>query len=1051
MPVKNSLRHLLVAAALLATGEAFSQSGWTKKLFDQNVFIENKGQFDGKTERPETVRFGAAREGVQMYFTTGGITYRHDAYAPMKEREIKAAEKGRAPHAETAEEKEEERERWTKAVPAFLSLEWLNADPSAEFLAQDPASFYHTYGDAPAIKAQAYRKLVCKSIYPNIDVEYFLPSDSGGLKYSLILHPGADPSLIKLRYRHAKAISIDREGNLQIKSAFGKLIDHAPLTFYSATKTPVRSAFVLHGNTVSFQLDAYDPTQELIIDPWTTVPTFTGYNAAYDVNYDLNGNVYVYGSASPFQLMKLDNSGAIQWIFNATGMNGNIYGDFAVDELSGTSYIMEGWSFAGVKVYKVTTFGVSAGTLPANINLNEMWRAEFNQCVGEIVIAAGGTGANVQAYTLDTNLTTLTQANVLSATNAFHDMVLLALDNTNNFCYMATATSTFAPANFDNVLVKCPLPALTPPVFMVPDGHKFMEQGSATYINGTGFGAANGINGMAVSPGWLYTYDSDSLKRWDKNTGAFSLGIDVSPLPPNISGTSIQVNWGGLTTDECGNVYAGLFNSIVQFDTALVPVATFPLPDTVYDVRMGLNGKLYACGKNFVAQIDLSPGGGTLNVTEVSPACNLCDGVATVNSISSASCAASPSFTYAWSTNPVQTTQTATGLCPGIYTVTLTAGCHSTFTGTVQITSAAGPAVNLGNDTAVCGTPAILLDAGPNGTYVWSNGDTTQTIVATSPGTYWVTVSNNGCSATDTIVILTVASPSLGNDTSLCTGQTLTLNAAPGASYQWSTGATTQNISVSASGQYWVNVSSGSCTLSDTINVAFTQFPDPVLPDTTLCPNDTLVLDAGIADSYQWSTGATTQTISVSSAGTYSVLAVNEQCPTADTAIVTILPPLTLEKNISLCDAESFVLEAGSTNASYTWSTGATTPAITITQGGTYWVSVTSGGCTLSDTTHINGELAGGVLYVPNTFTPNENGLNDFFTGHGADITYFKMQIFDRWGELIFETEKQYPGWDGTYKSELVQEDIYVWRIEYKTGCTKDELLHRIGHVGVIR
>lgn len=1057
MQAKSNVR-LLKTIALVASccfgSSLFAQVAWTADPFSPQVFVENNGQFDGRNGDRSRVVYGASCNGVDIYFTKKGFTCRHDAVVREGDEEEKPGEHAERTISEYS--KEEKREKRVELIPSFLTIEWLGANPDVKVVSQDEVSWYYTYGpeenEGKTTVAHAFRKIIYKDLYPGIDVEYVFPADSSGMKYSLILHPGADPSAVKMKYTHAETLSLDARGDLLVKSAFGKFVDHAPVTFYSGTHEVINSSFTLHDNIVTFNIGMHDASRELVIDPWTTIPTFTGFNAGYDVNYDLAGNVYVFGSFSPFQLIKLDNSGTIQWIFNAAGINGVYYGDFAVDEVSGACYLAEGWSFGGARVLKVNALGVQTGMLPANVNLNEMWRTEYNRCIGDIVIAAGGTSANFQAFTLDTNLTALTPVNVLAAPNPFHDMVLFAIDNTNSFCYMATATSTFAPAAFDNVMVKCPVPGLLPAAFMVPDGHKFMEQGSTAYINGGGFGAGNGNNGMAASPAWLYTYDSDSLKRWDKNTGAPVAAIDVFPGPPIVSGTAIQVLWSGLSVDECDNIYVGMGAAVLQYDASLSLVTSYAMPDTVHDVKLGMNGKLYACGKGFVSEIQVAPNNTTVSVVQLSPACNLCDGAATVNGLSS-SCAGNPAgFTYSWSTVPVQTTQTATGLCPGTYTVTLTTNCHTVFTGTVLITSAAGPAVNLGSDTTVCGTPNIVLDAGSTGTYSWSTGDTTQTITVTAPGIYWVTVTDSGCSSSDTIVVQGLAAPALGSDTTLCAGQDLSLDAGPGSSYLWSTGATTQTISPAASGQYWVNVYFGSCVLSDTVDVTFIPYPVPNLPaDTTLCPGNSLVLDAGPAASYLWSTGATTQTISVNAPGAYAIQVSNGPCQATDTTLVAVAPPVVLERNVTLCNSASYVLDAGIAGVLYSWSTGATTQSITITESGTYWVTVNADGCILTDTTNVSGELAGGALYVPNTFTPDENGLNDYFTGYGTGITYFRMQIFNRWGELIFETEDQSQGWDGTYKSKLVQEDIYVWKITYRTSCTQEETIYRIGHVGVIR
>ncbi|TND02582.1 MAG: PDK repeat-containing protein [Bacteroidetes bacterium] len=397
---------------------------------------------------------------------------------------------------------------------------------------------------------------------------------------------------------------------------------------------------------------------------------------------------------------------------------------------------------------------------------------------------------------------------------------------------------------------------------------------------------------------------------------------------------------------------------------------------------------------------------------------------------------------------------------PGTYQVMLTAtdssSCIISDTTYLTITVLAAPVANLGPDTVLCNLPNLVLDAqNPGNTYTWSTGATSQTITVTTAGTYWVNIDNGVCQDADTIQVSITTPPGNFSDTALCAGQPLTLDADnPGATFTWSTGATTQTITVITSGQYWVNIVNGSCLVTDTIAVVYVPYPVVSLAaDTALCPGNTITLDAGNpGDTYLWSTAEVTQIISVNSPGTYWVTVSNQLCSASDTSVVTSIPPIALADSMTLCDAVSLDLDAGVSNAtSYLWSTGETTQVISVQEEGLYWVTVDADGCTITDTTYIDGNLGGGVLYIPNTFTPNANGLNEFFTGVGSDISYFHMMIFNRWGQLIFETKSLSPGWDGKYKGQLVQEDVYVWKIEYMTNCTGEVTKHRVGHVMIMR
>ncbi|MCU0434575.1 MAG: gliding motility-associated C-terminal domain-containing protein [Bacteroidia bacterium] len=222
--------------------------------------------------------------------------------------------------------------------------------------------------------------------------------------------------------------------------------------------------------------------------------------------------------------------------------------------------------------------------------------------------------------------------------------------------------------------------------------------------------------------------------------------------------------------------------------------------------------------------------------------------------------------------------------------------------------------------------------------------------------------------------------------------------------------------------------------------------------DTLLCPGQTLLLDAqNSGTSYIWNTGATSQSISVTDPGTYTVAVSNQSCIDADTITVSSIQTFELTNNVSLCGLQNgLVLDAGNPGSSYLWSTGETTQTISIQQAGSYWVTITNPPCILSDTITVNGILGEGLVYIPNSFTPNGDGLNDRFTGIGENFTTFHLLIFNRWGELIFETRNQ-SGWDGQYQGEIAKGDVYVYKLSYSNICTGEQVIDRLGHVTLIR
>ncbi len=461
----------------------------------------------------------------------------------------------------------------------------------------------------------------------------------------------------------------------------------------------------------------------------------------------------------------------------------------------------------------------------------------------------------------------------------------------------------------------------------------------------------------------------------------------------------------------------------------------------------------------FVVKIDFQMAGVNA-VASAAPNDTICEGTA----ISFTN--TSNGFQYYWNFDdgsPIDTNASPTHVftLPGTYYVSLVAvdsnSCNVADTTILTIVVLPLPTVDLGNDTTICGPVSVLLDATSVGcTYLWSTGATTPTITATSTNTYWVIIDNGVCSATDTMDITAFAAPDVGSDTVVCTGTTLLLDAGnPGSTYLWSTGSTSQTITVNSTGLYWVDVTSGSCTFRDSIDVQVLSVQQPDLGiDTSVCPGGQIIFNVNDPNAtITWQDGSVGQTFTADSAGTYWVVVSIGNCTLSDTVVVTYLASVELGTGLSLCNVDQgVVLDAGNPGSQYLWSTGATTQMITVAESGTYYVNViNSSQCSLTDTITVTGELGGGTMYVPNTFTPNGNNRNDVFYCYGTGIVEFSMQIYDRWGMLLFESTSMTNGWDGRFMGNLVQQDTYVVKITYRTECGDMNTHKEIRHVNVLR
>lgn len=234
---------------------------------------------------------------------------------------------------------------------------------------------------------------------------------------------------------------------------------------------------------------------------------------------------------------------------------------------------------------------------------------------------------------------------------------------------------------------------------------------------------------------------------------------------------------------------------------------------------------------------------------------------------------------YLWSNN--ETTQAISITQTNDYWVDVNNAC-GTFSDIIHI-AVIELNVDLGGDQVLCSDSTLTLDAlNPGEVYAWFDGSIDQTVEINQPGMVWVQVTNICETKADTINISQYnMTLDLGNDTSLCGPTVLTLDAEhPGATYQWSTGNTSQILIVTQSGLYAVSASHFCGDLNDEINVTIN--PSPVVDfgaDTIYFDGNPVVLDPNaIATSYLWSNGATSPTLSVplSEPGTYSVLATNQ-------------------------------------------------------------------------------------------------------------------------------------------------------------------------------
>jgi gliding motility-associated-like protein len=235
--------------------------------------------------------------------------------------------------------------------------------------------------------------------------------------------------------------------------------------------------------------------------------------------------------------------------------------------------------------------------------------------------------------------------------------------------------------------------------------------------------------------------------------------------------------------------------------------------------------------------------------------------------------------------------------------------------------------------------------------------------------------------------------------------------------------------------------------------------------DTSVCLPFSLWLKDRFYDlskSYQWSTGSNADSIMVSSPGTYFVTMDSAGCIKNDTIIVAqnndMLNPISTSETI--CDGDIYTVQIPQLpNQNITWYDGSNALTRTFSSTGSYWVTRTAPCDTLTDTISITVINCDTIpppppdtisrIFVPNVFTPNNDGINDFFLIQGTGINDYHIAIFNRWGTLLYESKNMSEAWDGTSNGTDIVEGVYTYLITYRTW--NDKYREEYGHVTVFR
>lgn len=416
------------------------------------------------------------------------------------------------------------------------------------------------------------------------------------------------------------------------------------------------------------------------------------------------------------------------------------------------------------------------------------------------------------------------------------------------------------------------------------------------------------------------------------------------------------------------------------------------------------------------------------------------------------------------------------------YYVNAVGSCGTTECTYLKIEVSQPPVINLSSNSPLCVGSTLNLSASGGTQYQWSGPNNFSSTQAnpTIPnatlqhaGTYYVTVANtDGCTSTGQINIQISNNPqgTISNPQSVCEGQSATLQASGGATYTWSgpnnftaTGSSVQipNVSQNEAGTYYVTITSDAgCTA--VLNTTLSIQANPQITASysgAACEGSTISLTASPSgmQSYQWSgpnnfssnqQNPQISNVLFAASGVYTV-SVTHSCGTSTaTVTVTIYERPSISgmnsQNESCKDMKdgqiSPSVSGGSSPFTYLWSNGNTQPELTNLSEGSYSVTITdANGCSTSGSASIQrGEYD--CFFIPTVFSPNGDGNNDvlYVRGHGIQEMIFR--IYDRWGNMIFESTNPQLGWDGNYKGKPMNAGAYAYyaKIVFVNGTEKE-------------
>jgi gliding motility-associated-like protein len=1001
-----------------------------------------------------------------------------------------------------------------------------------------------------------------QEVYPGIGMRI---DGHNGLKYDWMVAAGADPSRIVMRYEGMDKITVNA-GLLFVGTSAGQVVEQRPVAWQMVhgSRRPVDCRYALKGDRVTFEFPyGYDKRYPLVIDPVVTFSSFIGSSAnnfGFTATYDDEGHLYgggiVFAAGYPLTTGVLDpsfNGGTIDmgiskftptgnalvwstyiggsgdeaphsmvansvgelYILGTTGSSnfpittgcydnnfggGNtppFAGSYGFTYSNGTDIVVTHLNAAATALVGSTYVGGSGNdglnqTTPVLRNYGDPFRGEIALDLLERPMVATSTmsnnapttagaaqttfggGQDGYAFRLNTDLTTLEWATYFggSGTDAAFG---IQVSSTGDVYITGGTTSSNLP--------------------MVGNGFNSGFSGSTDgYIarfdqTGTQFLGSTYLGTSAFDQTYFVQLDvSDDVYVVGQTQGNYpvtpgkyanaqasqfvhklSNDLTNSLWSTRIAGTqNSNISPTAFLVSICGQIYFsgwGGSTNIVTSSTNGLPVTSDAFDSTTdgsdfYLMVLNQEAESLAYATFFGGSSAEHVDGGTSRFDK--------NGV-----VYQAVCAGcSGSFT----TTPGAWSQSNGSSCNlGVFKIDFEQGVQ------VSITANA-------TDLTICLDDAVILDAvGTASNWTWDLGDGSPIATGAQTthqyaegGEYTVMligVDSLSCNLADTAyATITVVPPQVLEPSfevvpsSDCQGFSAEFfnTSSGGDTYAWDFGdggtstQTNPTHGYSAAGTYTVTLSVTDAICQNTVTSSQTIVLDPPSLEieldsiAALCNGGNVLLDAGAGyDTYTWSTGASTPSITVASVGTYTVTVTDGICTGSDAIEVVAQPLPPRAVDVITCPGQPAVLTAPFEVTSILWSTGDTTSSIVASVAGEYtFVAVDGVGCTVRDTVAVTLiTTAESGAFVPNVFSPNGDGKNDTFKVEGLYLEDFSMEVLNRWGQTLFESTSVDKGWNGGQDntSDKAPDGTYFYVISFKDRCSNEPSTTRTGHVTLVR